>query len=74
MTLQMTSVAPIHSSGSSNAFQPDRGVVAGNIPSNTLALNNTANRILWPMAGQVRTTRGCCIASWHLATPLETQV
>jgi len=59
----MSSVAPTQANGRSTAFQPILGVVAGNIPSNTVALNNTANRIFRPMAGQVRTTRGCCIAS-----------
>jgi hypothetical protein len=59
----MRSVAPTQANGRSTAFQPVLGAVAGNIPSNTVALNNTANRILWPMAAQVRTTRACCIAS-----------
>jgi hypothetical protein len=56
-TLQMMSVVPIHTSGNISAFQPDLGVVTGNIPSDTVALNNTANRMLWPMAEQARTTR-----------------
>ena len=59
----MRSAAPTQANGRSTACHPVLRVVAGNIPSNTVALNNTANRILRPMAAQVRTTRACCIAS-----------